>query len=294
MSSVNRILVATDFSPGGRRAVMRAAQLASQYNVELRLIHAAPDWKLFSRWTAAQPEHYQAVSQHCERAMHDEVAWILSEFAVHARGEIQLGKASRVIARAAAAIQPSLIIVGARGEHQPRISPESFGGTTLKLLLHTSYPLLLVRGWDPNPYRVSIAAVHDSCEISKRVVFWGSALVGNGDCHVLHAYEAPYFERTRACGVSESSIAACVTAAESAACTIVNDVVSAAAPGAHLRTHIVRGSPLGALVTEIARQQPTLVVVGRQEALPNESQEPFGTEGFRMAYHCPVDTLVVP
>jgi hypothetical protein len=58
--------------------------------------------------------------------------------------------------------------------------------------------------------------------------------------------------------------------------------------------HVVRGNPLGALVTEIARYQPTLVVLGRQEALPGESQEPFGTEGLRMAYHCPVDTLVIP
>lgn len=61
-----------------------------------------------------------------------------------------------------------------------------------------------------------------------------------------------------------------------------------------MHSHVVRGNPLGCLVTEIARCQPTLVVLGRQEASASESFDPFGTEGLRMAYHCPVDTLVVP
>ena len=174
------------------------------------------------------------------------------------------------------------------------ISPESFGGTTLKLLLHTEYPLLLVRGWDPKPYRVSIAAVHDTCDISKRVVLWASSLVGSGDCHVMHAYDVPYIERTRASGVCDAAIRECILATESAAHRIVNEVNTAAAPEAHMHSHVVRGNPLGCLVTEIACHQPTLVALGRQEANAAESQEPFGTEGLRMAYHCPVDTLVVP
>ena len=61
-----------------------------------------------------------------------------------------------------------------------------------------------------------------------------------------------------------------------------------------MHSHVVRGNPLGVLVTETARYQPTLVVLGRREARPEDSNEPFGTEGLRMAYHCPVDTLVVP
>ncbi len=137
MSLVNRILVATDFSPAGRLAVTRAGQLASQYKTDLHLVHATPDWNLFSRWTSARQEHYDAITLHAQSAMREEVNWILGRFGVHARGEIQLGKASRVIARAAADYKPSLIVAGARGEHQPRISPEAFGGTTLKLLLHT-------------------------------------------------------------------------------------------------------------------------------------------------------------
>ncbi len=294
MGLLNRILVATDFSPAGRLAVTRAAQLAIQHKADLRLVHATPDWNLFSRWTSARREHYDAVTQHAQRVMREEVNWVLSQFDVHAGDDIQLGRASHVIARVAADYRPSVIVCGARGEHQPRISPESFGGTTLKLLLQTEFPLLLVRGWDLKPYRISIAAVHDVCEVSRRVVLWGSSLVGTGDCHVVHAYETPYFERLRACGVGEPAIKECMLATECAARRILENVMQAAAPEARMHSHIVRGNPLGVLVTETARYQPTLVVLGRQEARPGEAHEPFGTEGLRMAYHCPVDTLVVP
>jgi universal stress protein E len=291
---LSRILVATDFSPASRLAADRAAQLASQHHADLFLIHAAPDWSLFSRWTSASEPHHAAITTHAQNALRSEVSRLASEFGVHARSAVQLGRASHVIAQAAAEYHPTLLVCGARGEHQPIISPESFGGTTLKLLLHTEYPLLLVRGSDPKPYRVSIAAVHDACDISKRLILWASSLVGPGDCHVMHAYDVPYIERTRASGVSEASIQECVLATESAARRIVSDVLTAAAPEAHMHSHVVRGNPLGCVVTEIARHQPTLVVLGRQEASSAQAREPFGTEGLRMAYHCPVDTLVVP
>ena len=294
MAFLSRLLVATDFSPASRLAADRAAQLASQHGAELHLVHAAPDWSLFSRWTHTRQQDHEAITAHAQSAIRAEIARLERQFGVHARGEVQLGRASRVIVRKASEYHPSVIVAGARGEHQPRISPESFGGTTLKLLLHTDCPLLLVRGWDAKPYRVSIAAVHDTCDVSRRVVQWASALVGAGDCHVMHAYEVPYIERTRASGVSNASIDEAVLATESAARRILGDAITAATSEAHLHQHVVRGNPLGCLVTEIARNQPSLVVLGRQETDSGESFEPFGTEGLRMAYHCPVDTLVVP
>jgi universal stress protein E len=293
MNILERILVATDFSAAGHNAVERAGQLASQHKAQLRVVHAAPDWKLFSRWTSARHEHFEALSERANQTMHREVDWVRSQFAVEASSETRLGRASEVIAQATLDYRPSLIVMGARGEHQPRISPESFGGTTLKLLLHTDFPLLLVRGWNTKPYRTSLAAVHDVCEVSNRVVLWGSALVDGGDCHVMHAYEAPYIERTSAC-VTETVVQECNSAAESVARRLVREAAAAALPGAHIHTHAVRGNPLGALITEIARYQPTLVVLGRKELTAGATREPFGTEGFRMAYHCPVDTLVVP
>jgi len=295
MNVLNRILVATDFSPAGRLAVTRAGQLASQHGSDLQLIHATPDWNLFSRWTSAPQERYDQITLHSQNALRDEISWVLHAFGVHAHGEVQLGKASQVIRRAIAAYQPNIVAIGARGEHEPRISPAALGGTALKLVLQIQCPLLLVRGWDSNAYRVSMAAVHDAGELSRRVVFWGSALVQAGECHVFHAYEAPYVERMRLCGADDSAVASWLLATEKAAHCSADQVLGSAVPGARLKVRVTHGNPLGALVTETALCGPQLVVVGKHEPGRDRSApESLGTVGLRIAYHTPVDVLVVP
>ena len=123
MGFLHRILVATDFSPGSRAAADRAARLASQHQAELFLIHATPDWDLFSRWTSASEEHHKAITNRAHDAMRAEVNRLASEFGVHARSEIQLGRASRVITRTAAEYHPDLIVAGAYGHSRARERP---------------------------------------------------------------------------------------------------------------------------------------------------------------------------
>jgi nucleotide-binding universal stress UspA family protein len=295
MKLLNRILAATDFSAAGRRAVTRAALLAQRHEADLHLLHATPDWKLFSRWTSARQQHYAAVNQHAQRALRDEVNRILSAYGVHAHGEIQRGRASEAINRAVASHQPDLVVLGARGEHEPRIAPAALGGTALKILLRADRPLLLVREDRALPYRTSIAAVHAPSEVAKRLILWGSALVPGGDCHVVHAFDAPYCERLRLSGIDTASMDACVQNTEAIARQGFDKLLLSAAPGAHIHLHLVRGNPLGVLVTESARHAPQLVTIGRHDNDTGDAnRHSGGTLGLRMSYHTPVDVLVVP
>ena len=295
MKLLNRILVGTDFSPAGHLAVSRAGQLASRHGSDLYLVHATPDWSLFSRWTSARRQHYDEISLRAQSAMRGEVNRILSVFGVHAHGDVELGKASEAITRTIASYEPALVVVGARGEHEPRIAPAALGGTSLKLLLRMACPLLLVRQGDSQPWRTSLAAVHEASELSRRVVLWGSALIPGGDCHIVHAYDAPYSERIRLCGTSDDVVEACSLAAEGVARESLDNLLAAAAPDSHAHLHLVHGNPLGVLVTEIARHGPQLVVIGRQESGPGHSpSESLGTMALRMAYHTPVDVLIIP
>jgi len=292
---LNRILVATDFSPAGHLAVSRAGQLASRHGSDLHLVHATPDWNLFSRWTFPRRQHYDEISVHAQSAMRGEVSRILSMFGVHAHGDVEFGKASEVIHRAIASYEPTLVVVGARGEHEPRIAPAALGGTSLKLLLRMACPLLLVREGDSQPFRTSLAAVQEASELSRRVVLWGSALIPGGDCHIVHAYDAPYSERIRLCGEGDAAVEACALAAEAVARQSLDNLLAAAAPDSHVHLHLVHGNPLGVLVTEIARHAPQLVAIGGQESDRGKSpREPLGTMALRLAYHTPVDVLVVP
>jgi universal stress protein E len=295
MPPLHRILVATDFSPAGQRAVTRAAELAREHAAALDLVHATPDWSFFSRWASARPEHYEEITRRAQTELENELTRVQSTFGISARGAVQKGKASEVIARAIRALAPDIVVAGARGEHQPRVAPAALGGTSLKLFFHAEHPLLFVREGDALRYRTSIAAVNEPTDLSKRVILWASALVPNGKCHIVHAYDAPYSERMRLCGMDNVAIETCIRATEAAARESLDELVAAVVKDAHPHLHLVQGNPLGILVTEIARHCPQLVVVGRHELERGESlHNPFGSMGLRMAYHIPVDVLVIP
>jgi universal stress protein E len=295
MKLLKRILVATDFSVAGQRAVTRAGQLANQHEADLQIVHATPDWNLFSRSGSAKQHQYDEITLYAQGAMRNEVNRVLSAFGVHALGEVQLGRASEAISRTIASYQPTLVVAGARGEHQPRMAPAALGGTSLKLFLRTEHPLLLVRNEDSHPYVTSLAAVQQVSEVSRRVVLWGTALVPGGDCHIVQAYDAPYSERLRLCGMSSAVVEACVLDAEAAARESFEKLFTATVAGSRVHMHLVHGDPLGTLVTEIARYAPQLVIVGRHESDRGQSAREFrGSTALRMAYHTPVDALVVP
>jgi nucleotide-binding universal stress UspA family protein len=145
MSALSRILVATDFSRGSGVAVARAGLLAREHQADLRLIHASPDWNLFCRFLPAQQAHYTTLTQHAEAAMQREIEWLQQRYGIRAHGGVELGSATRTIARVVQDFQPQLVVIGARGEHGPSVSSSALGGTAMKLLLQTTRPLLLVR-----------------------------------------------------------------------------------------------------------------------------------------------------
>jgi nucleotide-binding universal stress UspA family protein len=127
------------------------------------------------------------------------------------------------------------------------------------------------------------------------LVLWGSALVPGGDCHIVHSYDAPYSERMRLCGWSSAMIEASAEDAEAAARESFEKLFTATTAGSRIHMHLVHGNPLGTLVTEIARHAPQVVVVGRHDSDPGQSAHDLnGSTALRMAYHTPVDVLVVP
>jgi universal stress protein E len=292
---LRRILVATDFSPAGRLAVWRAGQLAQAHDAALHLVHARPDWNLFCRFAGASDEHYRKLAEHAEHALNAELGYVHDTFSIHARGETHMGRASEVLARAMAQIQPHLVVVGARGEYdQPQPGAPYLGGTALKLIAEADRPVLLVRNAGTGPYAVTLAAVDDSREMARRLIAWTS-LMPPGDCHIVHAFNAPYAERMRAGGIAPEIINQCVEEARLAAAAYVEDTLSADLHhGRRLHTHVVRGEPIAAVLAEIERCRPQLVVIGKHQHVPGDSITRFvGTHALRIAYHTPSDVLLV-
>src|SRR5262249_32853858 len=140
--------------------------------------------------------------------------WLASEFSIRVLGAVHRGKASQTITRAIAMYQPNLLVIGAHGEHAPRSSATALGATTVKLITQVKVPLLLVRGAENRRSSASWAAVSSSAEQARRIVHWVNVLAAEGDCHVVRAYEVPYLERLKLCGVSVGAIETCSQDAE--------------------------------------------------------------------------------
>jgi len=116
MRTVSRILAATDFSPSGDAALIRGGQMAAEHGAELRILHATPDWNLFSNRAPMAQQHYTELSRTAERLLEEAKDRIASEFAVHVISELHKGKASQSIARCVESYQPGLLVLGVSAE----------------------------------------------------------------------------------------------------------------------------------------------------------------------------------
>ncbi len=294
MPVLKRILVATDLSVASQWAVMRAAQLARQWEAHLFLVHARPDWNLFSRWRPASQDSYEDVARSADEPLRRILAAIHSEFGVHAQCHSRLGKASNVVAALAAELQPHLLVIGARGEHAGRGPDPCLGGTALKLLTRIDIPLLIVRRSDTTRYSSTLVAIDVAGPLARRAVLWGSGLVAGGECHLVHAFDVPYVERMRLQEIDEAVLERRRKQAEEAATLAVRGVLGAAEGNARMHSAAIPGEPVSALLESIGRIGPQLVVVGKREPQPAHLQSgPMGGVGFRIAYHAPTDVLVL-
>jgi nucleotide-binding universal stress UspA family protein len=293
---LKRILVATDFSAAARLAVWRAGQLAKQNDAHLFLVHAQPDWNLLAGSVPAGVEHYRAISEHAEQALGGELGFLEATFGIHARGETRRGRASQVLHSAVAEIEPHLIVAGARGEHDSPTMAPFLGGTALKLLAYANRPVLVVRKPGIAPYAVAVAAVECSSTAARRLVAWAKALLGEGDCHIVHAFDVPYVERMRKHGVAEAAIQSCGEDVRSGAKAFIDEVLNDSDGSAQRsHAHLVRGEAVAAVLAQIDRLQPDIVVVGKHEHPPREHlTSSLGSVAMRIAYHAPGDVLVVP
>jgi nucleotide-binding universal stress UspA family protein len=296
MIALHRILVATDFSTTGHAAVARAGQLAAQHHCELMVLHATPDWTLFSERAGAHQQHYADITRNAEELMRGEVNWLGHEYGLTtARGDIHQDRAAAAISRAIESFQPDLLVVGAGGEHMMLNGETVLGGTALKLLSRVAVPLLVVRNSSPVPYTSTLAAVGGDMSTARRVTHWASALVGSGTCHAVRAYDAPYANRMRLCRYDDAEIAH----AADEQCRLAQQDCEAMErtldPGRHLTVHTVCGAPLPSVLRQVKQCAPQLVVIGRHQHRTDEHPGAWAAGlGTRIAYHCATDVLMIP
>jgi len=291
---VERILVATDFSAAGDRAVRAAANLARQEKAALRILHVAPSRRLLAGFWRSNDSAL--------RAVHRQAALTLGRLAESIDPSHQLdlstgvvtGPAARRVIRAAADYRADLLVAGAHGENELSTGQPGLGGTALKLIGTAPCPLLLVRHLPENRAAKVLAAI-DLTRDSFQILAWASRSAVGGTLHVMHAYEVPFAARLEAYGIDRGTLNVYTDDEHASRDRQMAALIAETGCGTNVQRIVERGDAAVCLFAQIRKLAPTLVVVGTHAGRKGRrANTRYGSVCRYTAFFSPTDVLIVP
>ncbi|NMO15357.1 universal stress protein [Pyxidicoccus fallax] len=185
-SRLRTVLVATDFSPAGARAVERTARLPLATKATVILLHALPGRapKEFVKQARERASRTLAV---VAQELHASLHAAGSSASVEAR--LVFGKPAPTLLRQARSAGADLIVLGRHGRRPLR---DLFLGSTAEhVIQYGPSPVLVVHGLVEDGYRHPLVAV-DTDKTSRHVAsFLPALLTPRTSLRLIHAYESP-------------------------------------------------------------------------------------------------------
>jgi nucleotide-binding universal stress UspA family protein len=250
-----KILLATDLSGRGDRALDRAAQLAAGWDAELVIVHALDrdgwsggDYGVPS-WRRPQPDAAAAI----ERQIRQDVAGEGVRLRVH----VEQGDPVAVILSAIEREKPDLLVLGAG---RPRAWSGGLGRTIDELFRSSPVSGLVVKQRPRGPYRHVLVGT-DFTEEAQRGLEVATRLVGDALFAVMHAFEMPY----RALLLDSQLSRDFAQMEQDTMRTFVDGADLPADLRVRLVTTIEHGPPEAMLAQYVAEQGADLTVIGAYE-----------------------------
>lgn len=289
---MQKILVATDFSPAGGRAVQVAARLARQARAALRVVHVVPSRRRLAQFWRVDVATAITAHQRAHAALRRVADSIVPSSRIEISTGLVSGAASVQIARAARDYGADLLVIGAIGEHEERTRGLSVGDTAIKLMNTTPVPLLLVRTIDTAADLV-LAAV-DLSPASRDVVSWARMLAaGDERVAVLHVYEAPFAARLEAYGVATESVYLYSDDEQDRRGSELDSLIAPTDGYARVRRSVERGDAIDRIFNFIEVNKPTLIVLGKHGKRTGRRGGRGGSVSRHVAMFSSVNTLLV-
>jgi nucleotide-binding universal stress UspA family protein len=189
------VLLATDLSARGDRALERAAAMAAERRAHLIVLHVfeeldesnltygghrIPSWQ-------APPDALELAKLRIREGLQAELGDALEQATV----VIEEGEPAEVIERVAASEGVDLIVTGIAREGLFASRPVILGRTVERLLRRVPAPILIVRNRPRAPYR-HILVTTDFSEPSAHALHVALNFFPHQTLHLLHAFEVPY------------------------------------------------------------------------------------------------------
>lgn len=186
MGLPRKIVLATDLSGRGDRALDRATQLAHQWGAELTIVHALegpglslPEYQGLPSWR--QPDNPAAMA---ERQIREDIRGACPPLRV----VVEEGRAADVILDTVVAEGADLIVVGLGRD---RLFASGIGRTIDELFRRAPVSVLVVKKRPNGPYEHLLVGTDFTPE-SQRGLEVGAHLFPDASIKVMHAYEMPY------------------------------------------------------------------------------------------------------
>lgn len=191
---LRKVLLATDLSARGDRALERAVAIAMDRQAHLTVLHAfedfddthltygvnrAPSWR-------APPDAIELAKRRIREGLRAELGGAIEQATVL----IEEGQPADVIERTVVSLGIDLIVTGIAREGPFSSRPVVLGRTVERLLRRVAVPILIVRNRPRAPYG-GILVTTDFSEPSANALQVAMSFFPNQTLHVLHAFQLP-------------------------------------------------------------------------------------------------------
>ncbi|MDT9598997.1 universal stress protein [Sphingosinicella rhizophila] len=244
---MRNLLVANDLTNGSHHAMGRAIRLAAKTGASIRIIHSAPttlsSFDCLTIRKRLETETRLMMEELCGR----ELNWSI---------RIRSGDPASAINREAKRIDADLVLVGAHGE--PRLRDAIFGTTSMHLMRHCDYPILVVQNDDGIAYTKVMAALDDvgSAEAPLQAAM---AIAPEAELFVVHAFESRLSQV-----FSEGDVIERVEKDQQVALDrIIRHGAPANGPAPDVRMHVIarQGEVMDVIMKSWSEIEPDLVVM---------------------------------
>ncbi len=206
LSTPQRLLVATDFSPAAVLAGQRAARIARQCQGQLRLQHVMSTSLLndLRDWMVPGQPWQERVRQQAAAALKLE-ARALQGDEPQASIETRLvdGAPVQGITETAREWPADLLVVGARGDNP--LHHLLIGTTAERLLSKSDRPMLVVRSEPEDDYQRVLVPV-DFSPWSESAIPLARAMAPGAHLVLMHSFSIPFEEKLRFAGVDDDTL----------------------------------------------------------------------------------------
>ncbi len=247
-----RLLLASDLSPRGDRALERAAQLAAQWGAELHVLNVVENELL--------PEPYlrREVAMR-EREAAALIAPLAERAGIGTRVHVAVGGAASAVIDTSRSKRADLIVMAPAAYEA--VATVVLGSTVERVLRHADQPVLVVKRRAAGPYRSILVAV-DLSETSALALRRALELFPSARFTVIHAFETPFSGFMAAASLEPEMRDARQTQLAELIERAAARLGKRGAKPPRIDAAIESGRPDEAIGRRLAAEQPDLVVLG--------------------------------